>query len=568
MIRNALIARVMDHLDHGEGTVVLGARGMGKSVFLTQLSQKLATHRDIHPVLFDKLPDEKTMRSAVSMVADRLAATVIARRSITERDKEQRDRGHQGQTADVYGVCEELRKLGEKGQLADIFKKYFDELSGDDERLVLIFDEVEQYADPPAFGRSLFNSLEAIRKLLDQRLAFVVSGGLKLLTLDTELASTFFTRMKNEVVEPFDYDDLAKIAGPFTEEGRPLTDGVLNAILMASGGNALLSTYGLTYLWDQDRPTEQAVLDIFRDFEAHQRRVFRDLHNAVAGTGVAGVPLQVLRVIVRDGGHISTEELDRICAGLNDVKPPLVKEDVLDILRASGLVRFGSSRMRVDGLDAQPIPSLIAFRLLATPVPCDKFEVQLINDIKAVLTGIHSWAPSFYRPRDKGLEGLKSQAKVGKTKQVKGMKTSADGKPIVPESTFAAVIALTLNQRDWKCELEPQSGAGYPDIKAGHRRFGEDKALVEVKIWPRNDYKDIHAQVAAYFIDGVRAFATVMIGDTDSIDWRDQFVTACLKGKVDEHSWCPLAPPLEGYFVARTGPHTVHHFMLRLPSRH
>lgn len=111
------------------------------------------------------------------------------------------------------------------------------------------------------------------------------------------------------------------------------------------------------------------------------------------------------------------------------------------------------------------------------------------------------------------------------------------------------------------------SGAGYADIKGPHRRFGEAKALVEVKIWPRNDYGDIHDQVIAYFADGVQAFATVMITDIKDPDWRDQFAKACLDGKVDTYEWHLLAPPLEGYYEARKGEHTVHHFLLRLPTR-
>ena len=40
-----------------------------------------------------------------------------------------------------------------------------------------------------------------------------------------------------------------------------------------------------------------------------------------------------------------------------------------------------------------------------------------------------------------------------------------------------------------------------------------------------------------------------------------------LEGKVDDHTWHPLGPPLEGFFEARKGPHVVHHFLLRLPTR-
>lgn len=541
VVRTALIARVVDHLDHDEGTVVLGARGMGKSVFLAQLGQELKTHRDVEVVSFAKPPDEKTVRNAVTMMADALAITAKAHRPTTQLD-------------------ERLHRLGETGQIDDILKAYLGEVSDEVERLVLIFDEVDQYADPPAFGRAFFNSLEGSRKLLDGQLVFVVAGGLKLLTLDTELGSVFFTRMKNEVVEPLDRDDLVKMAVPFAERDTPLSVETLDRLLMTSGGNALLATYGLRYLWDREAPAEQDVLDIFHDFAEKERKIYRDIKNAVAGVGVAGVPFQVLQAINRNRGLVSADEIDRICAGLTDVATPLEREDVLEILRASGLVRVDSYVSGPDRIAAHVIPSVISFRLLAAQTTCDGIAAQLLHDVQAALLDMQSMTPSFYRPADK------EPSTVGDGAKAKNKKRKPDDK-LVPEGTLAATLVVGLSPRGWRCVVESQSGRGYADIKARHSRFGEEEAVVEVKIWPRNDYKDIHEQVTDYFTAGVRAFATVMIGDIKDADWKDKFAKACLDGKVDQHVWRPLPPPLEGYFEARKGPHTVHHFLLNLGRR-
>jgi len=532
VLRRALMARVLDHLWHNEGTILLGARGMGKSVFLAQLVKEVASHRNIEVISFAGPPDDKTMKGAVGAVAAALAAAV--ERRLGDAAGERRERYER------LGV--RLRKLGRRAALADVLRAYFGALSEDVERVVLIFDEVEQYADPPSFGRSFFNGLEAIRKVSEERLAFVVAGGLRLLTLDTELGSMFFTRMKSEIVEPLEYADLAGMARAFEERGIPLRPEVLEGLLTASGGNALLVTYGLMYLWDRASPEERDVVEIFSDFEAStSRRIYRSIKDAVAGSGVAGIPLQVLEALDRNHGHVSEEEIARICAGVGDLAVPLEKDDILDLLRASGLVRIvGAGAGRIE---AHPIPSIISFRLLAEVTARDTLQAQLAADLVEVLSHIHAMAPAFRRP------------------------SGADGAQLVPEGTFVACLCMGLDPRGWRVEVGSMSGAGFTDIRARHARFGEEKAIVEVKIWPRNDYKDIHDQVVSYATGGVAALATVMIAETKNPTWQEEYAQACLVGKVDSHAWHPLSLPLHGYFEARTGPHVVHHFLLQLPVR-
>jgi hypothetical protein len=179
-------------------------------------------------------------------------------------------------------------------------------------------------------------------------------------------------------------------------------------------------------------------------------------------------------------------------------------------------------------------------------------QEQLCCDIQAVLVRVHSMTPAFRRPASKARNPREAKK---------------DPPALVPEATFAAGLALGLEPRGWKCDLERMSGAGYPDITARHSRFGEEKAIVEVKIWPRNDYEDIHEQAIDYFADGVTAFATVMIRETKGARWKDEYAKECLDGKVDAHVWQELGPPLDGYFEARKGPHVVYHFLLGLPTR-
>ena len=546
VLRSALLDRVMDHLGNNEGTVLLGSRGMGKTVFLTQLGAKIAEDPDLTVVAFPDPPAERDIRSAVRAIACKLADAAHARRPKSE-------------------LAAKLRALGDRGTLVDIFNAYLTEFSAEVERLVLIFDEVDQYADPPEFGRRFFNSLEAVRKPLAGRLTFIVAGGLRLLAMDTELGSTFFTRMKSEVVEPLDIEDLEKLAAPFE---TLLAPDVLNAIYMGSGGNALLATYALQYLWNLEARTEHAVLDIFRTFEASGSGPYKSVRDGVAGEGVAGVPFQVLKIIQRNHGKISKKELEDVCSGVAGI-PKLEKEDVFDILRASGLVRVDRSSVNAgDVILAHLIPSIISFRLLLTTnAPSDSLQDQLADDIREVLLCMHAMSPAFYRPVERETSAPAEGEPTAPEARVGRKRAKPDDKQLVPESVFVAGIVLGLSPRGWRCEVDPVSGGGYADIKARHAGFGEQKAIVEVKIWPRNDYKDIHEQVTAYFADGVTALATVMIRETKSLAWKDEYEKLCLEGKVDSCPWREIGPPLDGYFEARKGAHVVHHFLLGLPTR-
>jgi len=337
---------------------------------------------------------------------------------------------------------------------------------------------------------------------------------------------------------------------------------------MGSGGNALLATYALQYLWNLAARTDHAVLDIFRTFEASSRGTYKSVRDGVAGEGVAGIPFQVLKIIQRNQGKILRTELDDVCSGVAGI-PKLEKEDVFDILRASGLVRVDRSSVNAgDVILAHLIPSIISFRLLLTPnAPSDSLQVQLADDIREVLLCMHAMSPAFYRPVDRETSAPAEGDRAAPEARAARKRAKLDDKQLVPEGVFVAGIVLGLSPRGWRCEVEPVSGGGYADIKARHAGFGEQKAIVEVKIWPRNDYKDIHEQVTAYFADGVTALATVMIRDTKNVGWKDEYEKLCLEGKVDSCPWREIGPPLDGYFEARKGAHVVHHFLLGLPTR-
>jgi hypothetical protein len=66
----------------------------------------------------------------------------------------------------------------------------------------------------------------------------------------------------------------------------------------------------------------------------------------------------------------------------------------------------------------------------------------------------------------------------------------------------------------------------------GHGVGGES-AIIEVKICPRSDIAEIHAQVTSYFAKGVTALATVVITDNKDLGWKDEYERKCLAGKIE-----------------------------------
>ncbi len=125
------VAEVAETLHDGGSAVVLGGRGMGKSVFLQQLQEALAQAGAVRVVLIPTPPPELTVRACLDKLADVLEVEPGA---IDSR-----------KIVDAWFAREDAPP-----------------------RLVLLFDEFDRYAtsrssgNPP--GRGFFNDLEATRR--------------------------------------------------------------------------------------------------------------------------------------------------------------------------------------------------------------------------------------------------------------------------------------------------------------------------------------------------------------------------------------------------------------------
>lgn len=533
--RKALLERVKGAVLEGEGVVLLlGARGMGKSTFLADLERELRGESELALIAFSEPP----LPSGSQLVAGDMLEDLLGKLLESAR-------GHGRQDA-AFEV-----KLRKQRDLRAIFDAYFAELNDVVDRLVLIYDELDQYAKTPTVGRNFFDSLESARKKMNRQLVVVAAGGLSMLALRTVFGSSMFSRAERGVFEPFQEGELDELAEPLRERAGGLPEDVLPTLRVLSGGNAALATYGLQKLWQVEKPSFVELTQAFDQFSDKHPDFLPSIQNAIFDFSESKAPYHVWHKLLHSNDRITQYELESIRRDMK-VEALLQGQDLFDMLRASGLVLMSDSAWREDPILATVVPSILSLSLeqtlsrqqLEPGRQCQSLREQLRADLVEMLHEIYRMAPAFYRSGGK------------------------QAKEIMPEAAFAAAIAMGLKSLGWKTSIEATSGAGIADIKASHNRFGEQEAIIEVKIWPRNDYKEIHAQVVSYFVRGVTAMATVMIAAKPP-GWRSEYEEYCLTGKVNgQPTHRSLEPPLdEGYFEARWGEHVVEHFLLRLPSR-
>ena len=129
---------------------------------------------------------------------------------------------------------------------------------------------------------------------------------------------------------------------------------------------------------------------------------------------------------------------------------------------------------------------------------------------------------------------------------------------------------MGLDLLGWTVEREAQQAAGRTDIALtwpGNR----DRALVEVKIWGRNDFRDVQDQVESYWTEQVVAGAVVMLTDREIDEWSDRYQRDCLQDSSYEIEGRALeiSPILHAFRCTSRTPDnmtaTVEHFLLRLP---
>jgi hypothetical protein len=520
--RQDLLTKVGERILKGESGYLIGCRGMGKSVFLRQLEEEL--RRPGNTLFFFPTPGvSETIPAAIQAIATKMVESSRARGA-------------------PEGLLDALQDYSARGMLRELFVTYLDETPADVERLLLIYDELDRYA---SFGRSFFTELEDIRKNSDGRLVIFAAGGIGLVALDTLLGSSFFSRLTPEILEPFDRHGLARLAEPFARRGAALSLDVLETLRLASGGNLGLATFGLQRLWSLASPSPGDVAEIFDDFRDKHGGFLKAIREPIFDEAVSDAPARVWRKLQATGGQVTRQRLRELIRGTKGAQR-VDDRWVFNMLRSTGLIRCSDDAYRRATIEVELIPSILTFDIPGESTTKGSIREQLVADLVHALTGIQRMSPDFFRSDEK------------------------NKKQIVPEAVFAAILGLVLQERGWKVEREAQSAAGRTDVKAQHVDFGESWVVIEVKIWNRNDYADIHGQVTGYWSQGVEALATVMVTDVQKQAWPDDYETTCLTKQVPAHERKDSPRALAGHFVASTDGipvKEVDHFLLRLAKR-
>lgn len=459
--------QVVDTLGHGGSAVVLGGRGMGKSVFLQQLRATLELEGELRVVVVSAPPPELTVRACLDKLSDTLG---------------------------VAPGAFDSRK---------ILDAYFAR-DGVPERLVLLFDEFDRYAEridqrstnPP--GRGFFNDLEATRRDL-RGLGVLATGSIGVYVVRDVLGSSFLARALHVTLSPFEREEVERLALPFAERGDALSAEVLDALHLATGGIPALATFGLQQLWRSSRPpVERDVADAFVEFLEKYDEYLHDLLRAISDPQISDTPRRVWERIRSEPGPQTRAVLEE---ALGPTEGPLDLRlvDALRLLKATGLVSFESRSLTTsDPIVAHPIASLLNLPR-SEPAVAGARE-HLRRDLTRLLEKLHRSSADFFRPG----------------------RQAATGKTLVPEAVFATYLALGFELLGWQTEREAQNAAGRTDLKLRRNGSGE-VVVIEVKIWGRNDYRQAQRQVESYWTAEVAAGTVVQITYAEIPGWAESY---------------------------------------------
>ncbi len=514
-IPRADVGRLGHLLSNNGSAVILGGRGMGKSVLLGQLRTRLEEISGVRVLLVPGPPAELTAQACMAHLGQVLGTS--------------RDRVFYSQ---------------------DLFEEYF---ARDDapRHLVLLFDEFDRYAtkgpgSPQPPGRGFFNDIEQSRRSLP-RLGVLATGSVGVFVFRDVLGSSFLARALHLRLRPFERAEAEEIVRPFADRGAPLPAAVRDALLLASGGVPALLTYGLQQLWEQEAdPVESDVTAAYSRFQEEHDEYLRDLLGALGDPRLSEAPQRVWEHIQRHSGRIAKEELTK-ALGPRSGALDLNVADVLHLLQAVGVVRLESSAIRDDPITVYPIAGLLNLPGIATPVA--DLREQFLRDLQTLLEKLHRSSADFFRPGTRG-----------------------GGKELVGEAVFAAHLALGFDLLGWHAEREAQRGAGRTDLVLRRNGAGE-VAVVEIKIWGRNDFRQAHRQVESYWTSEAAAGAVVQVTDAELPDWPRRYRRECIEslGNVTVEEIPIGETPTRARFTCTSSAAgraaRVDHFLLRLPRR-
>jgi hypothetical protein len=476
----------------------MGGHGIGKSVLLRQINAALVPEARV--MLLSNPPTPCTVESCLA---------VLARH---------------------FGVETPY-------DFSDLFARVYEK---DLTPIVLLYDEADVYSRVAGsldnVGRALFDALESVRRDVAPRLAVLIAGGLGLFGLRETIGSNFLSRATWVSMRPLSDAEFDALAAPLVARHSTLNRDVLDAIRVASGRNAALTTYGLGRLWTAPDASLAEVVASFVEFQERHPEFARDFWKKIDDPNLSEVPRKIWECLMREGPIVPRR---RLLASLAHETPvDIGLDDGLRVLQSAGLIEIEGSSVG-DPVVANPVFSILSLPARRAPgTDAVTFQERLFSDLNDVLGHIHSLGIDFLTQ-----------------------------KGIVPEAVFSATLAIALRLHGWRVEREALRSAGRTDLAVDHPGL-DGKAVIEVKIWGRNDYKKIQEQVASYCSAGTSCAFTVTFSDNAPEQWRSKYLTECLPGlqSTDVASKTEFACGIS--FTSSLGatlPAT--HFLVRIPQR-
>ncbi len=322
------VERVAARLRRGGSVILLGGRGMGKSVFLGQLRDHLVQDRGLRVLLIPGPPPDPTAEACLKQLSRTLAVSGSGALSATE-----------------------------------LVDAYFGRDNAP-EGLVLLFDDLDRYAtdrrkaspSPPA--RCFFCDLELTRRSRPA-LGVLATGSIGVFAFRDALGASLLSRAERYRMRPFDRAALETLARPFADRGTALSDEVLDTLVDHSGGIPALLSYGLEQLWEfPERPLERDVTELFAGFEKRHPGYVSDVQQALNDPRLSRAPQRVLELVRHSPGAAPRSKLAAACDGAGDALKLNVSA-VLELLQATGLVGIKGSVLRDDPVVVYPIPSVV-----------------------------------------------------------------------------------------------------------------------------------------------------------------------------------------------------------------
>lgn len=357
--RPGFLAEIEAYLHRGAAVKLVGGRGMGKSVALRQIRDRLSVTKETSVVLIPVPPAVDTHLGCLEDLVRRLKLTSV-------------------EALTLDGIMEAAERAGTT-------------------RIVLLLDEIDQFLIDGRGSLAVrwLNLLEATRKSWMDRFAVMIAGGLGTLHLGHVLGSGLLSRAETVISAPFSLDELRVLAEPLTQRGTPLGDAELEILAALSGGNPALATYALGELWGREGAAGLALQDIFAEFPARHRDFLESVKSGVSHRGLVGAPGRVLEKIRAGSGPVQQAVLRAACDG---DEPPVDVVQALQILEAAGLVRVSGSRL-ADPVVAHAVASILNVTQVAA-IGANPVE-RLLRDISGALGQFHRFGRDFH-----GKDGL------------------------------------------------------------------------------------------------------------------------------------------------------------------